>query len=346
MAIDPRFRQRMQQQQGRPMRPKKKDHAGLAVRLVVLVVIFSIVYIGATWALSAVSVTGISAPTNVTLKSGTPFVFSINGAEYSVRVVSSSQASGTAVVELAKSPEFINPTLRITLSANNSTRISSNGGKYADMEMLMYNLSNGSIKVTITPVAASLQLSPDSSKISFVQSPLSPLIASANLTTTISTSTSTSTATTTTAQGPSYRAIAMAQLETNHWYGLMLNFTKAYGNVQNCTSTLYNTTYAGKYGVSATGVYTYKNVTTSAPYGITFAMTNSSALFNATYKTQTPSGTTPAVYVEVNATSNTVVASGVVSSGLFTGFTYLQLKALYTNSTKIGGACGILVAHD
>jgi hypothetical protein len=340
MAIDQRFQQR---RQAKPVH-KKRNYATLAVSIIILVVIFSIVYTGILWLLSITSVSGLSGPTNVTLSSTTPSVFSIGGNEYAIGLVPGSTSSGSAIIEITKDPAFVNPTMRVVLITGNATRINASGGKYANVEIELYSIASGSIKAAITPLAPTLQLLPDSSRISYAQTSISPLSASqTGNAPALPTTTIASTTTTTVSQAATDYDIAISALERNHWYPLATNLTKMYGNSGNCTSLQYNNTYYGKFAMSPTGAATYQNVTAVTPYKMTFSMTNSSAIYNAvysTYSTGVPSG--PALFITINVTANTVIANGTI--GLWQGLSYLNIKSIYNTAATYTGSCGILIA--
>ena len=132
--------------------------------LIAIIVVTAIVLAIASSYLSRPMEISSSATVGITYK-GT--AFAIGGNEYVASLGNYSQSKGTASIYLTKSPSFINSELQISLGIGNTTHVNYNS-KYSTMGFSLVSISNGTARVIIEPLSTSLDIIPDSAKISNV----------------------------------------------------------------------------------------------------------------------------------------------------------------------------------
>lgn len=343
-----------------PKRRRKTNYGKLTLYAIIVIVVAAIAYFLISFVAGALSVVNISGATSMTLTNSTT-VFTLNGNEYAMQLVSSSLLSSSAHVSLTRLPVFANPTLEIYLVMNNATDVNT-VGSLADLQIALTHVGNSSITVLLTPIPSGLALQPTSSRITAVQSLLPPVGSPSNTTTTTATTTtaatttisgssstttagSSSTTTTIISTGANYTA-AMNLLKTDIYYGLMANYSTTYQNAAtSCNASLYNSTYSIKFGHLPDAQNSYANISALVPYKLNYTLTNpSDSVWLATYNTysHTPSlSQGPALVVTMNLTHSQIVSS--VTKGVYGGLNYSQLLSSYNASTRFHNACGIYV---
>ena len=259
----------------RPKGYPKRNMSGALENVIEIIIVLIVVYYIATYLINAFSVPAISSDTTFTLSNQTT-LFSIDGNQYSATLLTEKPGSSTAQIAITRQPTFLNPTLFVMLYLDNWTKVNA-GTQYSNMQIKLNSINSTHIGVTITPLPTSLNILPDSSRITVEETTLSPFgvqsngytpitTASSTTTTTASTTTSTSTSTssttstTTTISSSSNYNEAAALLHQDIYYGLMLNYTAMYSGESSCNPSLYNSTYYAKYGSSPSGFDTYQNV--------------------------------------------------------------------------------------
>ena len=287
-----------------------------------------------------------------------PFLFELNNTEYAIYLHSASSSSADIYVQ--KLPNFINNVFSVEVYENNSTKINL-GSVYADIEIKLNAVSKNfnSINISMYPLQQYLLLKPDSASISQVTSysqlssqPLQGQNSTAaktqatKNTTTTTTTASTSPSTTTTASSSSSsvnESIALNLIKTNSYYALMQNYSSLYANAENnCTSSLYNSSYLAKYG-SSPPAGSYQNAKSNSPSGISMSKSVKGTVVSFTYKSvsSAPSLAGTVLVLNVNESSSTI--SNSTFSGIFTGLDYQTMLSNYKLITSVGNACGIYV---
>ncbi|MCW6159771.1 MAG: hypothetical protein LVQ95_01625 [Candidatus Micrarchaeales archaeon] len=330
---------------------QRTDYGKFILPAVGLIILIIIAYFAISFIIGVLSIVNITGATSLAITNSTT-VFMMGGNEYAMHLVTSSLASSTAKVAVTRLPVFVNPTLEVSLVSNNATDINTLGN-FADMQLLLTKISNNTVSITVTPVPTGLALAPTSSRITMVQSSLSPVGSSSqeNATTSTTSATTTSTTGTTTAgtttvgTSGNYSA-AQSLLKTDVYYGLMNNYTKTYETAaSNCNSTVYNSTYVTKYGHLPNATNSFLNITKLVPYDLNYTLGSTSAsVWLATYSTysHTPSITGgPALVVTMNLTRHQIVSS--VTKGVFGGLNYSTVYSSYLSINNIHNACGVYV---
>ncbi len=302
----------------------------------------------------------ISGPTTINLTSSITF-FSVGETQYAAFFVSSPQNATYARIEVSRMPIFLGKTMYVDLYLANATSINT-AGPYADVQMTLLHRTTSSATVVIVPVPIAYQQKPSSGRITLVATTLSQPGSSqsgsgAQTTTVTTTTTQTSASTTTgtsastTIQNGGGTNLAKAQtlLAQDLYYPIMINYTNLYANETGCTSALYNSTYATKYGHTPK-YYTYTNVSTLVPYQMISTIKNTSdSVYIASYSTVSHTGspwagTAPALTITMNVSSDIITGTVVSGSGIFSGLNYSQIVGGYSAAKNIGNACGIYVA--
>ena len=126
----------------------------------IIIVAVIVIAIAASYLSAPIS---ISSPETVAITyKGT--AFAIGGNEYVAVLGNYSSGKNAADIYLTRLPSFINSELQISLSAGNTTHVNYNS-KYSNMGFSLVSISNGTARVTIEPLSASLGILPDSAKI-------------------------------------------------------------------------------------------------------------------------------------------------------------------------------------
>ncbi len=314
----------------------RRIHIGLGIVVaIIVVVVVLILFAFGSGALS------ISGPTTLTLTQA-PTVIRVGGTQYVVSLHSGQAASNLAYIYIGKSPVFINPTLNVTLILHNSTRVSGSLSRQADMQIRLNSLTNATALVTITPLTAYLNESPDYSRIHVIGQVTGPM---ANYSTTIIIYNVSLQSTTTVSQALTPQQRITAYLKNNEWYGLMQNYTIAYANTRNCTQSVYTNDYASHYNRIPTGPATYANATAIAPYAITYNVTsvgkgNYAAVWSTVSSTSYTTGS--ALTLVVNLTTGSIL--NTTMGGVFKDLSFSSLQNSLVMASAFGNACGILVA--
>jgi muramidase (phage lysozyme) len=212
-----------------------------------------------------------------------------------------------------------------------------------------------SVTVKISPLFPSLEIAPDSGKISAEWTTLSNSTSTgakasttASVTTTIiaGATSATTTQSTTTVSSVNQTAASLATaLKQNNVYGLMLNFSFLYDNTSNCNKVLYNNAYFRHYSTIPSGQNDYFNQSEFVPYNLSSTTANlGGGNFQLVYRTKTLNQTfNNQVALKINVSTSTTSVTGTAFSGAFQGMGYSTLKANYNRALGIGGACGIMV---
>lgn len=311
----------------------------LLIAVLVFVVLVAVSYYRASEA--------ASTSQSVTL-SQTPQTLGLGGQKYVLTLKSLNTTSGAAVVYLQKLPAFLNPELRITLRSSNITFFNTGmSGSYADAEMKLTGISQGSASATIAlvnesyrvPVSAALVSAV--SAVSYTGTTKPP--AAQNASTTVSTR-PTSKSTTTVNQAQIDLAEAQSLLSQNASYALMKNYSTLYTNTRNCTATLYTSTYRSVNGAYPSGPATYQNITQITPYAMQLNISKTgTSVYTAIFKAQSHNPVTTGAVAQFTVDISTGSVTGVKFEGMFGGMNYTKLESIYSLATATGNACGILV---
>ena len=320
---------------------KPHRHAHRISRMAIgAVVVIAIVAIILYYSFSGGAAT-ISTSTTVTL-TGSPSYFSIGSGIYSLSVAHT--GSGVAYVLVNKLPIFINPLLNVTLYEDNITKVNAGSG-FADIGLTLESVNGASITVKISPLDPSLQIAPDSGRISIVNDLLFVNNGNSAATSSVTTTAITTVATTTIVQTNTTNANIMAALNKNRSYALIQNYSTLYTNTASCTQNAYNTAYILHYGYAPVGMFTYPNVSIYTPYSLYKNTANlGKGNYSVTYSTKTVDSlynNTPAVVIKVNVSTSSV--SNVIFENIFQGQDYTSLYIGYSKAVSIGGPCGIVV---
>ena len=290
--------------------------------------------------------------------SKSPFLFELNNTEYAIYLHSASASSADIYVQ--KLPNFINSVLSVEVHENNSTKINL-GSVYADLEIKLNAVSKNSntINISMYPLQQYLLLKPDSASISQVTSysqQASQPVQSQNSTSATSqstknTSTTTitapqppaSTTTTTSSSSSANESLALNLIKTNSYYALMQNYSSLYANAaNNCTSSLYNSSYLAKYG-SSPPAGSYQNAKSNSPSGISMSESVKGSVVSFTYKSVSSVPSLAGTVLVLNVDESSSAISNSTFSGIFTGFDYQTMLSNYKLITSVGNACGIYV---
>jgi hypothetical protein len=300
-----------------------------------------------------VNQTVVSSPTiiNITQQGG---VYSINSNQYFISLSKVSLTNDNVYITINKLPVFINPLLNISLTLNNITKINV-GTNYSNIGIQLLSISPTSAEIKVSPLFPSLQIAPDSGKISTIRTTLSNSTAGAQQsgstavqttqTTTISATTATTTAATTTIAANETAQKISTALKHSNVYGLMLNFSIMYSNTTKCTPPIYNTSYVKQFGHLPNGPNSYANITSYVPYNLSSNITYSgNGNYNMVYRTKTANqffNNVVALRMNINVSSQTVTSTNF--TGAFEGLNYQQLAVNYATAQNIGGPCAISI---
>ncbi len=278
--------------------------------------------------------TNISGPTTMTLKS-TPVVIKSGGSEYVLSLHGSSGANGTAYVYIVKSPVLQNTAENVTLLLGNYTRVNL-GTSYANIEIKLDSVNGTAAKITLDPLQAYLDVTPDFSRIHAVAQ------ASSNFTTTVIQVTTTSSTSTIYNQTKAAYTRIQSYLEESDWYGLMANYTTYYENSKNCSPALYNGTYIRMQLTAPVPPFDYWNATVFTPYDLTYNISNvGNGSYAVTYSTVSASAETtgPALVLIMNLTTGEI--TNTTLSGPFKDLSFSSLQSLASEVVAAGNSCGI-----
>lgn len=338
-----------QQQQHKKPSTKKKITA-LAIIIIAAIALYSYFVLQ----VNQTVITSSPKTVNITQQGA---LYSINSNQYYISLGHVSLSNAKAYIYISKLPIFINPQLNISLTLNNITKLNV-GTNYSNIGIQLQSLSANSITVQISPIVTSLQIVPDSSKISIQWTSLTNSTGAtkntgasntAKTTTTISTGTtaSTSSASTTTVVPTNTTAANIAAaLKKDNFYGLMLNYSILYSNESSCTQNQYNSAYASRFGSLPSGQNTYTNVSAITPYNLSSTQNSTSGGdYNIFFRAKTITfGDLLALTIKVNVSTSTVINNTISQTGPFAGTstTYLSLSSAYATA-KSEGACGIIL---
>jgi len=339
--------------------PQEKKGAKTRTKLIALVVIIVVAVVLYAYFVLQVNQVVVNSPQVVNITSAGN-LYSINSNQYYISLAGVSPSTTTAYVHISKLPIFINPLLNVTLTLNNITKLNV-GTNYSNIGMQLQSMGPSSVTVKISPLFPSLQIAPDSGKISSEWTTLSnststsatKSVTTTSATTTIAagaTSVSTTQSTSTTISINQTAANLAIALKQYNLYGLMLNFSVLYSNTSNCNKALYNNAYFRYYSAmpNASMGADYVNQSQFVPYNLSSTTVNlGSSNFAVVYRTKTVSSVfnnQVALTINVSA-SQPASVTGVVFAhgGAFQGLSYSALKSSYQKAQTIGGACGIMV---
>jgi hypothetical protein len=321
---------------------------------VIAVIIIAAIALYAFFVLQ-VSETVINTPTTVNItQQGN--LYSINSNQYFISLSQASLSNDNAHITITKLPVFINPLLNVSLTLNNITKINV-GANYSNIGLQLLSLTPTSAMVSISPLFPSLQIAPDTNKISVTQttlsnssSPSQTQMGTPNATTTLFTTTISATTATTTAQTTTIAVNNTAQeistaLKENDVYALLLNFSVLYANTTRCTPPIYNTSYVRENGNLPPGPSSFANVTPYVPYNLSSTESYSGdGNYDVIYKTKTINSfynNSVASQLNVNTSAETVTSANF--SGVFMDLNYQQLVMNYEQAQTVGGPCGVSV---
>ncbi|MDE1868714.1 MAG: hypothetical protein KGH60_01990 [Candidatus Micrarchaeota archaeon] len=323
----------------------------LGVIAVIVVAAVSFVFFGSG------GVTNISQSGQLHLTNAST-LFSTSTGEYMIYFGSGSSSGATVYV--GKLPALVNPLLKVSLTAGNTTRINV-GTSYSNLELTLSSAGKSSADVIVTALDPALQINPDAGSISLVQGGLrgtaqnnNILGATANITTTtvpqnLLSQTTTIPTTTISQANVSYNT-AITTWHTSKYYTLMANYTKLYENTTGCTASNYNSTYreAVLFGyVQGPGIaITFQNASKMTPYDMYSNFTDvDGGNYKVAYYTKTKDPTTnntAVLTLIINASNKNVLNFNY--TGAFQGESYAAVLSGYQAAVKLGGACGIEIA--
>ncbi len=337
--------------------PQEKKGAKTRTKLIALVVIIVVAVALYAYFVLQVNQVVVNSPQVVNITSAGN-LYSINSNQYYISLAGVSPGTTTAYVYISKLPIFINPLLNVTLTLNNITKLNV-GTNYSNIGMQLQSMGPSSVTVKISPLFPSLQIAPDSGKISSEWTTLSNSTpATKSVTTTIATTTIAAGATSVSTTQSTSTTISINQTAANlaialkqyNLYGLMLNFSVLYSNTSNCNKVLYNNAYFRYYSAmpNASQGTDYINQSQFVPYNLSSTTVNlGNSNFAVVYRTK---ALNPAFNNQVALTINVSASqpasvTGVVfaKGGAFQDLSYSVLKTSYQKAQTIGGACGIMV---
>ena len=324
------------------MAKQKRHNVATAVAIAILLVLVIAV---------ALSIGGgptvLNGPTRINLTSSPLVVKSGNG-EYVLTLVRLNPAAGLANIYVEQVPVFTNPVFNVTLVLDNSTRVNV-GSTYANMQIQLDSMSNGSAALTITPLEAYLNETPDYGRIKVLNASLyspssnSPGSKTTTEIVTVPTSATTTFGTTTTINQTSYNeAKILDYFKNDIYYPLMVNYTSLYANTRNCTEQLYNSSYLYYYKHAPAGQGTYDNVSVIVPYSMYYSVSYAGGgNYSVTYFTQShnPVTTGSALVSYINLTKGTILSTSL--SGVFYGSNFTTMQSGLRSAATIGNACEI-----
>lgn len=352
------------------MPPHKHRRAGFSSKLLMIGIIILIIVIAVFAYYFLGGPVNVTGPTNLAISSqGT--VFALSGKSYVATLSGYNNHTNASYIYISSVPVFLGPVLNVTLHQNTTVKVNYNG-QYAIMQLQEISGNKNSVNVKITPLSASLQVSPDYQYIghptvqlpglninttTVVSTTTVPAGNSTTKTTTgstvASTSTAGSTASTTTSPATNYTLKAIqAAIKTDENYGLIQNFTKLYNETPGCTAPIYNQSYLQQQGSMPPPPASYSNVSYETPYGMTPKIVSASGnSYNVEFlplvKDPSFNGTLALEITVAVSSPGTASAIGTVSSdkysGIFQGFTYASLSGAYSQSKSVNNDCAALV---
>ncbi|MCL5434078.1 MAG: hypothetical protein M1538_03870 [Candidatus Marsarchaeota archaeon] len=320
--------------------------------IIIFLVIIFVAYSIISLYINYVNIISINQSTPITLTT-TPTIISLNGNEYSLKLLSYSNITTQAVLAITKLPIFVNPTMLIQIPFNNFTDVNLSS-KYSTLRIKLSNVSNNHFVVDLIPIPSSLLETPTVQRILFVNNTvpnfgtapitaIKPISITTNKTTTNKNITSTSNSSST--QTSNFDK-AENLLKVSTYYPIMVNYTKMYANESNCTATKYNNTYYNLEGIFPNGTDTYQNITAITPYKLTLNITNSTpSLYDAVYTAYSHSSISNgiALIITMNVISDDIISSTTENAFLSTNS--ISLESAYMRENRIG-TCGTFICSS
>lgn len=353
------------------MQPRRHNRGGAKGKLLLVGVVIVIALIAGFIYLFGGGPINIGGPTTVSVNSaGT--VIAIAGKSYSVTLGGYNNNTRTAYIYVSEVPVFMGPILNVSLPLNSTVKVNYNS-QYAMVQMTLVSESKGLAAIRMAPLAASLQVMPDSQYIGHpavalpglqitvttinytpANAPTTTVASGQNATTTVKATTTVAASVTTTIKATNYTAQAIARaVKSDQNYGLMLNYTTLYQSSANCTPHSYNLTYFGQNGGAfPVPPVDFWNVTKETPYGMVnrtvMLVGNKYAVeFLPLVHDQAFNGT---VSLQINVTVSSPGTSGALGlvtadnyKGIFQGASFSVLSSTYQQSKSINNGCGALV---
>ncbi len=331
---------------------KNKKAARFRFDFITIILIALVIVLVALMAYYSVSKTGVTSIGLLKLTYNPNATFSLNGGAYIAYVYKVSNSS-SASIYLEKEPILLNPILQINISSSSAVFVNPSMGNYASMEIKLISASSSAVDVSVSSVSPSLSIPVSSSDIQVLQH-VYVSHAAVNSTSTKPSSnssiakntSSTSTTTTTIAKSSANttKEGIMAIAENYSLFKTLQDYASAYSNLSRCTPALYNSTYLLYTGSYPSGASTYYNASAMSPYNLTYSIryvnsTTYSLVFNTISDSSLTTGTAALIYVDLPGNA----VSGYKLEGAYTGLTPSALASTYTNYTKIGGYCSVLV---
>ncbi|MGI0141721.1 MAG: hypothetical protein ACREBF_03685 [Candidatus Micrarchaeales archaeon] len=334
-------------------------HSGgsrLPLYILGVIIVIGIVYFVGTSLLSGALQISSMQTFNIPTNGSVYFTLPNNTGSYSIFLRSSSNSSATFYI--SGSPILVKPIVVVSMPVLGSSNASTTGGSFANVHVTLESSSNSGVKVDLTPLPTSLNLRV-SGGISEIN-PTTLLSGTASTTTggsqtttvattvtTTATTTAVTTAPTTTISG-GISAVTQTQVMTDanatNIGLLMKNFKTLYVNGHSCTSALYNSTYASKFGSVPKSYNTYANVSQVTPTTSSWSIVSvGTTLYNVTYSLTAPSSQASgkAVVLEINTGNGALVSEAY--TGPFQGLNYTVLASNYNFAVGVGNSCGILL---
>ncbi len=282
------------------------------------------------------------------------FLFTLNNSEYSLYLYSVSK--NKADVYLQRFPNFVNPVLNVSIYLNNSTKLNL-GSKYADLEIKLNSISSNSVNIDLIPLQQYLLIKPDSENINIVKTysqnntalfnksiNKTPSVTTTlqNTTTSVISTTVPSSSNITTASAN--KAVAIKLVKSDKYYALLQNYSDIYSNAaNNCTSSLYNSTYLNEYAKQPAGPLLYKNIKNNSPSNIVSNISNKNNEFYFTYIAESPNSSIAGNILTLTVNVSSISISNSTFSGIFKEQNYTSIYSNYLTITKITNSCAAYV---
>ncbi len=351
------------------MQPHKhKRKGGIGGKLIMIGVLIIIILIAVFAYYFMGGPINVSGPTTVTVNANGA-EFAIAGKSYVATLIGYNNNTQTAYIYVSSVPIFMDSVLNVTLHKNVTVKINYDS-QYSIMQIRLLSGKAGSVSVQIAPLAASLQVDPDTQYIGHPNASLPGLKVTVS-TTTVSPNTTTTTiasgsntpagstttikaATTTIAASTNYTVKAIdAAVKGDQNYGLLLNFTTLYDQTANCTPHQYNLSYFEQTGtLHPVPPVDFLNVSYETPSGMVqkiISKGGNSYSYEFLPIVQDPAfnGTVALQIGLVVAGAGTSSATATVTSdsysGIFKDATYSILSGTYTQSKEVTNACAAMI---
>jgi hypothetical protein len=321
----------------------------LAIIIIIIVIALALVYLFGGRAIA------VNAP-YIGRVTGHGALYSIEGGDYFISAAGN-YVGGDAYIHMTQLPFFLNSMLNITLVPNTLIKVNY-AGSFASVGFKLIMANRTGETVEIDPLPPSLQVTPDSQDIRYVNYSLLGSIAAPSSSgspsgqvgsapgTGSATSSSTSTVGTTTSVGAGNLTLQRIDsvLANDQFYPLMLDFNSLYSNSTGCTPSLYNATYIKHYSHAPSGTESYYNVSSVTPYALLERISGSGSSYTVEFVAMAKGAqfnNTAAMSIVVDTSTGAIKSD--TTEGIFAGETYSGLQGSYTQSASVGNACAALI---